>query len=68
MKKYIITEELLLNILKYMQTRPYMEVAKGIQELSNLEEIPQKEAKDAQAGCKEQSNAAKKGKESEGSK
>jgi hypothetical protein len=45
MKKFIITEEILAGILQYLVTRPYQEVATGIQTLSKLEEIKQEEKK-----------------------
>lgn len=38
MKKFIITEEVLNGILQYLMTRPYQEVAKGIEALQKLEE------------------------------
>lgn len=41
MKKFIITEEVLSNLVKYLASKPYAEVAQGIQALSKLEEFPQ---------------------------
>lgn len=39
MKKYEIDEQTLVNVLNYLVSRPYKEVAKGIQSLQNLKEI-----------------------------
>jgi|1_EtaG_2_1085319.scaffolds.fasta_scaffold07689_4 hypothetical protein len=38
--KYIITQEQLRVILNYLGTRPYMEVAKFILTLSQLQQVP----------------------------
>jgi len=40
--KYIITEEELNNLVQYLNTRPYGEVAEGIAALQNLEKIQDK--------------------------
>jgi hypothetical protein len=42
MKTFKITEEVLAGILQYLATKPYAEVAQGIQALSGLEEIVEK--------------------------
>lgn len=42
MKNYIIKEKDLIQMLRYLETRPYKEVAEGIKMLSTLEEIKDK--------------------------
>ena len=42
MSNYIITEEQLQVIMKYMFTRPYQEVAQGIAVLSKLPKLDDK--------------------------
>jgi len=39
MKNYIITEDVLLAILKYLHTHPYQEVVNLIQRVQQVEEI-----------------------------
>lgn len=45
MKQYVITEELVLSLLDYLQRRPYIEVHGGIKSLLELPELPLKEEK-----------------------
>jgi len=40
--KYIITEEELNNLIQYLSTRPYAEVAEGITALQSLEKLEEK--------------------------
>ncbi len=40
MKKFIVTEEVLIGILKYLHTRPYQEVVNLIQVIQKVEELP----------------------------
>lgn len=44
-KKFIITEEILNGIVQYLASKPYGEVAEGIQALSTLEEIKEEKTK-----------------------
>ena len=39
MKQYKISEDILKGILQYLATKPYAEVAQGIEALNKLEEI-----------------------------
>jgi len=39
MKKYIIKEEDAQALLNYLQAKPYAEVHKGVEVLTNLEEV-----------------------------
>ena len=39
MKKFIVTEEVLIGILKYLHTRPYQEVVNLIQVIQKVEEL-----------------------------
>lgn len=41
-KHFIIPESVVVGLLRYLETRPYKEVAQGIQTLSQLEELPPK--------------------------
>lgn len=40
-KKFIITEDIIKAIIAYLSTRPYQEVVKGIELLTNLPELKQ---------------------------
>lgn len=42
-KQFIINESLVNGILDYLITRPYLEVAGGVQGLQHLEELKQPE-------------------------
>ena len=39
MKKFIVPEEVLVSVLKYLHTRPYQEVAQLIQKIQQVEEV-----------------------------
>ncbi len=43
MKKFIVTEEVLIGILKYLHTRPYQEVVNLIQVIQKVEELKEEE-------------------------
>ena len=45
-KKYIIKEEDANMILLYLQEKPYKEVWKGVEILTNLEELPEQTPED----------------------
>lgn len=38
-KQYLLPEHLLVALMRYLETRPYKEVAAGIAGLSQLEEV-----------------------------
>lgn len=43
--KFIITEEELNNLISYLTTRPYAEVAEGIEALKKLERLEEPKEK-----------------------
>lgn len=52
-KQFIIPESLLSDVMTYLQTRPYKEVAQGIAMLGNLPEMEARPGEDAASRAKQ---------------
>lgn len=58
MKTYAVSEQLLQNILRYLYTRPYSEVAQGVSEITNV--MREQDAQKEQVATEEKAPKAKK--------